>query len=132
MEVASPAATRATAAPGCTQEDFPALEIQLVSRPAPGGFPSGEGHVSIEIAGRTPSPGVYPLSPLRRERGSGGRLARAALHRGDGEVTWLRGTVRIDSVSEGFVSGAYQFDSEAGQRSGTFRAPITSGAATCG
>lgn len=116
----------ATAGAGCTQEDMQALVLHL---------PSTAGELAVEVAG-VPKPGarVFALSGLRRDPATPPRdLARASLHRGDGDE-WLRGTLRLRRVAPGAgAAGDYDFRRADGSRlRGRFDARWSSTPADCG
>jgi hypothetical protein len=130
-----PALPFATASRGCTQEDIPALVVILTEREWSASDSLPVPHIRIEVAGPARgSSGHIELSPLHRDPAQR-TLARAEFRDKGGQAIWLSGFVEIRGAAEGdaAVNGTYRFcTAENSCSTGSFSAPLRSGAARCG
>lgn len=125
----------AVARPGCTQEDFPAVEIVLSPRDWSGlGRPTPP-YLRMEIAGVPPGDAARLDFVAPHRRGAGRTLARAEWHDGSNpRPVWLGGTVVYRQHAQAMsVQGSYRVCGETGQCvEGSFEAPWRVRAAHCG
>jgi hypothetical protein len=108
---------------GCSQEDIPALIIEV--SPV----------LIIEIAGVDNAPFSLLLSPLRRDPTELPRpFARAQLRRSATDSVWLMGELKISRLIHGKeATGSYDFNTSDGRRiRGYFKAIWRRGGSRCG
>jgi hypothetical protein len=123
---------------GCTQEDFPALEIYVTPRRFEGKGDPEAPYIRIEIAGREFQRLVGPpmvLSPLRRkDHDPAIPLVRAEWRASEKRTEFLDGTLTLESVvAERLVRGSYSFVSRDGARwTGAFKARWVQAPGGCG
>jgi hypothetical protein len=123
----------ALATRGCTQEDFPAIEIVLTRGAWDGTGAIPVPNIRIEVSG-APLDAQHDLqlTPLRRDPADP-LIVRAALRAGD-RLTWLTGTVRLRQQGNGTpVHGEYRFRADDGNvYQGTFDAQWRQRQVRCG
>lgn len=129
----------AVARRGCTQEDAPALEIYLTSKPHDSNAQPQKPYLRIEVGGRNWQALVgkdLELLPLSRRGSDRAKpLVRAELNLPtQSDTVWLEGNMKlVNAEAEKEVTGSYDFTGPGECKwKGEFKAVWTKGGGGCG
>lgn len=120
----------AVAMPGCSQEDYAAVVIELRTQAADAPLVA-----SIEIVGAPSPPFELALSPLRRDPAHPtDPFARAWIAPPPGAPVWLSGTLQVQHLVPGKgVEGHFELRApDGGKASGDFHAAWRAASGGCG